>query len=37
MVTSLDVSDRPRQTFFIAGLGSKVVAMRFYSGTSRVV
>jgi hypothetical protein len=33
----LDVSGRPRQTFFTAGLGSKAVAMHFCSGTSRVV
>jgi hypothetical protein len=37
MVTSLDVSGRPRHTFFTAGLGSKAVTERFYSGTSRVV
>jgi hypothetical protein len=37
MTTSLDVSGRPRQTFFIAGHESKVVLVRFCSGTSRVV
>jgi hypothetical protein len=37
MTTSLDVSDRPRQTFFTARLGSKVVLVRFYYGTSKVV
>jgi hypothetical protein len=33
----LDASGRPRQTFLTAGLGSKAVLVRFYSGTSRVV
>jgi hypothetical protein len=37
MTTSLDASGRPRQTFLTAGLGSKVVLVRFYSGTCRVV
>jgi hypothetical protein len=37
MMTSLDASARLRQTFFTAGLVSKVVAVRFYSGTSKVV
>jgi hypothetical protein len=37
MTTSLDASGRPRQTFFIAGLGSRDVLVRFYSDTSRVV
>jgi hypothetical protein len=33
MMTSLDVSGRLRQTFLTAGLGSKAVLVRFYSGT----
>jgi hypothetical protein len=37
MTTSLDASGRPRQTFLTARLGSKVVLVRFYSGTCRVV
>jgi hypothetical protein len=37
MTTSLDAMGRPRQTFLTAGLGSKAVLVRFYSGTCRVV
>jgi hypothetical protein len=37
MMTSLDASGRPRQTFLTAGLGSRAVAVRFCSSTSRVV
>jgi hypothetical protein len=33
MTTSLDASGRPRQTFLTVGLGSKVVLVRFCSGT----
>jgi hypothetical protein len=33
MMTSLDASGRPKQTFSTAGLGSKAVLVRFYSGT----
>jgi hypothetical protein len=37
MVTSLDASGRLRQTLFTTGTGSRVVVVRFYSGTSKVV
>jgi hypothetical protein len=33
MTTSLDVLGRSRQTFLAAGLRSKAVLVRFYSGT----
>jgi hypothetical protein len=33
MMTSLDASGRPRQTFLTVGLGSKAVLVRFWSGT----
>jgi hypothetical protein len=37
MTTSLDASGRLRQTFLTAGLGYRVVLVRFCSGTFRVV
>jgi hypothetical protein len=37
MMTSLDASGSPRQTFLMARLGSKAVLVRFYSGTCKVV
>jgi hypothetical protein len=37
MMTSLDASGRPRQTFLAARLGSKAVLVRFCFGTYKVV
>jgi hypothetical protein len=37
IMTSLDASSRPRQTFFTTRLGSKAVLVHFCYGTSRVV